>query len=203
MTDSIKDEESRLFQAQMKLLNTSTEHQNTHEITGVPIFTTSVRNHAPESFTQYAFLCGDLNIMAQNQAPVADTPETSVVDLITLDQDSPTGPNGTRPFKDPRLFFNIAAPSSAFICGSQGSGKSHTLSCLLENCLVKSDVSKLDRPLAGLVFHYDAFTSDLKGIPCEAAYLSSDPNITVRVLCSPANIATIMVSGSSHFVDVG
>lgn len=32
---------------------------------------------------------------------------------------------------DPRLFSNTTAPSSAFICGSQGSGKSHTLSCLL------------------------------------------------------------------------
>jgi hypothetical protein len=95
---------------------------------------------------------------------------------------------------DPRLFFNISAPSSAFICGSQGSGKSHTLSCLLENCLMKSYVSKLDNPLAGLVFHYDSFTSDIKGTPCEAAHISSNSNVKVRVLVSPTNLQTMKVS---------
>ncbi|CAN9170184.1 unnamed protein product [Alternaria alternata] len=42
---------------------------------------------------------------------------------------------------DRRLFFNVTTPSSIFICGSQGSGKSHTLSCLLENCLAISDAT--------------------------------------------------------------
>ncbi len=32
---------------------------------------------------------------------------------------------------DPRLFLNTNIPFSAFICGLQGSGKSHTLSCIL------------------------------------------------------------------------
>jgi hypothetical protein len=101
---------------------------------------------------------------------------------------------------DPRIFFNIAAPSSTFICGSQGSGKSHTLSCLLENCLIPSDVGKLPRPLTGLVFHYDAFISNNGGSPCEAAFLSSNPKIKVRVLCSPTNFRTIQVSLPSHAV---
>lgn len=35
--------------------------------------------------------------------------------------------------RDERLFLNINAPWSAFICGSQGSGKSHTLSCIIES----------------------------------------------------------------------
>ncbi|KAM0126316.1 hypothetical protein ACHAO1_010128 [Botrytis cinerea] len=93
--------------------------------------------------------------------------------------------------QDPRIFFNIASPSSTFICGSQGSGKSHTLACLLENCLFNSKASKLVNPLTGLVFHYDTFISDTGGSPCEAAFLSSNPEIIVRVLCSPANIHTI------------
>jgi len=33
------------------------------------------------------------------------------------------------------IFLNTNAPWSAFICGSQGSGKSYTLSCMLENLL--------------------------------------------------------------------
>ncbi|TGO33330.1 hypothetical protein BHYA_0252g00110 [Botrytis hyacinthi] len=93
--------------------------------------------------------------------------------------------------KDPRLFYNIAAPFSTFICGSQGSGKSHTLSCLLENCLANSSASKVKKPLSALLFHYDAFIGDVKGTPCEAAYLASNPDIKVRVLCPPTNFRTI------------
>ena len=42
---------------------------------------------------------------------------------------------------DNRMFMNIAEPSSTFICGSQGSGKSHTMSCMLENYLLRSEAS--------------------------------------------------------------
>jgi Cdc6-like AAA superfamily ATPase len=97
---------------------------------------------------------------------------------------------------DPRLFYNIAAPSSVFICGSQGTGKSHTLACLLENCLVPSEVNVLPRPLTGVVFHYDTFNSDTGGLPCEAAHLSTSSSVKVRVLCSPTNIRQIRVSTS-------
>lgn len=95
--------------------------------------------------------------------------------------------------EDPRLLFNVSSPSSTFICGSQGSGKSHTLSCMLENCLIPSKAGWLPNPLTGVVFHYDAFISDTVGSPCEAAFLSSHPGVEVRVLCSPTNIHTIRV----------
>jgi len=35
---------------------------------------------------------------------------------------------------DPRIFLNTNIPFSAFICGVQGSGKSHTTSCLIGRC---------------------------------------------------------------------
>ncbi|KAF5648000.1 P-loop containing protein [Fusarium sp. NRRL 52700] len=92
---------------------------------------------------------------------------------------------------DPRVFYNVAAPSSTFICGSQGSGKSHTLATLLENCLVQSEANLLPRPLTGLVFHYDTFISDAGGLPCEAAHLSSHPGIKVRVFCPPTNVTNL------------
>lgn len=95
---------------------------------------------------------------------------------------------------DQRLFFNVTAPSSIFICGSQGSGKSHTLSCLLENCLTSSDAAELPKPLSVILLHYDTFISDDGGSPCEAAFLSSLPGIRVRVVCAPTNISTIRVS---------
>lgn len=101
---------------------------------------------------------------------------------------------------DLRLFFNSTTPSSTFICGSQGSGKSHTLSCMLENCLLESPAAVTPKPLTGLVFHYDTFLSDEGGCPCEAAYLSSSKNIKVRVLCAPTNIYSIRVS-DNEFVE--
>lgn len=93
-----------------------------------------------------------------------------------------------------RVFQNVTAPASTFICGSQGAGKSNTLACLLENCLLRSKLGSLPRPLTGIVFHYDGFNSDLIGLPCEAAFLASDRQVSVRVLCAPTNIQTIKVS---------
>ncbi|KAJ5982484.1 hypothetical protein N7451_012584 [Penicillium sp. IBT 35674x] len=96
--------------------------------------------------------------------------------------------------KDPRLFFNVSFPSSTFICGSQGSGKSHTLSCILEGSLIRSKAGRLSKPLTAVVFYYDTFISDSNGSPCEAAFLASNPDIKVRVLCAPTNLRTIQVT---------
>jgi hypothetical protein len=90
--------------------------------------------------------------------------------------------------RDNLIYANMNAPWSAFICGSQGGGKSHTLSCLLENSLLASSIAGvLPNPLTGLVFHYDKFTSNSSSQLCEAAYLCSS-GIPVRILVSPANI---------------
>jgi hypothetical protein len=89
--------------------------------------------------------------------------------------------------EDNLIYANMNPPWSAFICGSQGGGKSHTLSCLLENALLSSlPTGTLPNPLAGLVFHYDKFTSTTKTQLCEAAYLCSS-GVSVRVLVSPSN----------------
>ncbi|KAI1839619.1 hypothetical protein JX266_014171 [Neoarthrinium moseri] len=86
------------------------------------------------------------------------------------------------------LLANTNVPWSAIICGSQGSGKSYTLSCLLELYLLQnSDIGKLSHPLAGLVMHYDSFSSQSTSQICESAYLCS-AGIPVTVLVSPSNI---------------
>lgn len=88
--------------------------------------------------------------------------------------------------EDPRIFLNVSAPWSAFICGSQGSGKSHSLACMLENCLVShKDLGSLPHPLTAMVFHYDPLAS-VAGQVCEAVYLCS-PSVEVRVLVSPTS----------------
>ncbi|KAJ7124629.1 hypothetical protein C8R43DRAFT_1240942 [Mycena crocata] len=91
-----------------------------------------------------------------------------------------------------RVYVNTNAPSSAVICGVQGSGKSHTVSCILESALIAdSRIGQLPEPLSALVFHFD--TQDT-GRPCEAAFLSSPTMLThaalpqVTVLCSASNI---------------
>ena len=72
---------------------------------------------------------------------------------------------------DPRIYVNLDAPSSGLICGVQvgvskrsrgfgtnsikGSGKSHTLSCILEASLVKDEkIGALPAPLSSLVWVY-------------------------------------------------
>lgn len=166
--------DDNVFETHMDLLGGPYAKDNHSELAGTPIFSESVREHVitistdrnsdSKPFTQYGLLAG-----------------------IVEDSDN------VKPPSDPRLFYNVAAPCSVFICGSQGSGKSHTLSCLLENCLIPSKANVLPNPLTGVVFHYDTFFSDKSGSPCEAAYLSSHKGLKVRVLCSPTNIRQIEV----------
>ncbi|RMY54380.1 hypothetical protein D0865_04752 [Hortaea werneckii] len=69
------------------------------------------------------------------------------------------------------ILYNVNAPNSTFLCGSHGSGKSYTLSCLLENCLMKdARYGLLKTPVAGVVFNYD---SDLSNVTAETASLCS------------------------------
>ncbi|CAG9986899.1 unnamed protein product [Clonostachys byssicola] len=90
--------------------------------------------------------------------------------------------------EDQLIMANMNVPWSAFICGSQGAGKSHTLSCLLEACLIHNNpTGTLSHPMAGLVFHFDKFTSGSATQICEAAYLCS-AGIPVKVLVAPSNI---------------
>lgn len=146
----------------LKLLHVKDGLDELNEIQTAPIFTAAVKHHA------------------ESLDPSAGEEVFPQYGLLGGDTVS----------KDPRIFYNVAAPSSVFICGSQGSGKSHTLSCLLENCMIPSRANVLPRPLTGIVFHYDTFISDSHCSPCEVAYLATYGNMSVRVLCPPTNIAT-------------
>ncbi|TKA64797.1 hypothetical protein B0A55_10110 [Friedmanniomyces simplex] len=79
------------------------------------------------------------------------------------------------------ILMNTNAPNSTFICGSQGSGKSYTLSCMLENCLRQDHgLGTLVKPLTGVIFHYDRNGA---GAVAEAASLCT-MGVKVRVLVS-------------------
>lgn len=166
------------FERHMALLRTVDTTEATTEIGNTPLFTADVRKHVHKHlgnkhFTQHGLLAG-LPPNCRSSDSTSDTCAAS---------------------PDPRLFYNVTTPASVFICGSQGSGKSHTLSCLLENCLIPSAANVLPRPLTGIVFHYDTFNSEIGGSPAEAAYLSSSPDVQVRVLCAPTNRVKVEVRG--------
>jgi hypothetical protein len=172
-TDDIPEEFLAQFQEHLALLTNRPEEAHLNAMNSAPLFTGSVwrqvealrQGHEASASIQYGLLGGNVEMLCK----------------------------GMKGKADPRVFHNVTTPMSTFICGSQGSGKSHTLSCLLENCMVSSPAAVLPRPLTGVVFHYDTFTSDTGGSPCEAAYLSSNSNVRVRVLCAPTNVQTIKV----------
>ncbi|PTB43534.1 hypothetical protein M441DRAFT_135575 [Trichoderma asperellum CBS 433.97] len=155
----------------MKLFDLDDGDEDIEELAASPLFTQPVLQYGASleesPFTQYGLLGRVI--------------ENNSMDGLSDDDAA----------KDRMLFFNATAPSSVFICGSQGSGKSHTLSCLLENCLMQSEANVLPRPLTGIVFHYDPWVSDSRGSPCEAAYLASAEDVSVRVLCPPTNVRQI------------
>ncbi|KAL4971735.1 hypothetical protein BDW66DRAFT_155357 [Aspergillus desertorum] len=145
---------------------------------------------SPSSSLQYGLLAGSRQEVHSIKKQLASATTAAGTSTSLL---SPTY-SSINLDTDPRLLFNVSTPSSTFICGSQGSGKSHTLSCLLESCLIPSKLGRLTKPLTGVVFHYDTFISDTGGTPCEAAYLASNKSLNVRVLCAPTNVATIRAS---------
>ncbi|KAJ5548447.1 hypothetical protein N7513_005681 [Penicillium frequentans] len=162
------------FEYHLSLLKHNDETEQVDDASVSPVFTGPVLDLPGEGPSQYGLLGGVKGI--------------ATIGLPSLDDEILE--------KDPRLFFNVASPSSTFICGSQGSGKSHTLSCLLEGCLISSKAGRLLNPLSAIVFHYETFISDHNGSPCEAAFLSSNPRIELRVLCAPTNLHTIKESYS-------
>ncbi|CAO2647186.1 Nn.00g081080.m01.CDS01 [Neocucurbitaria sp. VM-36] len=114
------------------------------------------------------------------------------------------GPNNATPqyallgsHEKEKLFLNTNAPFSAFICGVQGSGKSHSTSCILEGALIRSPLlGQLKSPLSALVFSYGQFGGDGTGYSIsEAAFLATPhpeipghPHVKkVNVLVSPSN----------------
>lgn len=160
------------------LIKRGAQAKDIQKVNGIPVFTQKVLDYSPQAFTQYGLLAGD----------------SEILDLCSEEE-------LLMPENDPRLYVNVAAPSGTFICGSQGSGKSHTLSCLLENFLLKFEGSELENPLAAMVFHYDTFSSDEGGTPCETAYIGLESDVRVKVYCAPTSLATIEVRKLKNVID--
>ncbi|TFK43390.1 hypothetical protein BDQ12DRAFT_642878 [Crucibulum laeve] len=97
---------------------------------------------------------------------------------------------------DERLYINTNAPFSAIVCGVQGSGKSHTVSTILENMLIPnfSPIGTLTKALCGLVLHFGE--GGPGSHPSEAAWLSNSISShvkapPVRVFVSHSSLSTM------------
>jgi hypothetical protein len=116
----------------------------------------------------------------QSNVSASSVPVLSQFGLLGFHTGEHTGIDGKE-----TIMLKIHAPNSAFICGSQGSGKSYTLSCMLENCLLPDkDLGIMHQSVAGVVFHYDIDSTS--STVAEAVSLCSR-GIQVRVLVSPSN----------------
>ncbi|KAI0771995.1 hypothetical protein BD413DRAFT_50205 [Trametes elegans] len=98
--------------------------------------------------------------------------------------------------QDPRLYINTNAPFAAVVCGVQGSGKSHSVSVLLENMLISEydAIGTFNKSLSGLVLHFGEGGSGSR--PCEAAWLGLSKVAGVRpppvvVFVSPSSLRTM------------
>lgn len=78
----------------------------------------------------------------------------------------------------------------------KGSGKSHTVSVMLENMFIShcASIGSLKKPLAGLVLHFGG--SGSSSLPCEAAWLATTTRLdvippVVRVFVSRSSLNTM------------
>ncbi|OCB84540.1 hypothetical protein A7U60_g8526 [Sanghuangporus baumii] len=91
---------------------------------------------------------------------------------------------------------SVNAPLSVLVCGVQGSGKSHTVACMLESMFIEADdrIGTLSKSLSGLVLHMSdgGSTSNPNetawvGLPKDLA--SKAPRVVVYV--SPSSLRTM------------
>ncbi|KAK7954203.1 hypothetical protein PG988_014897 [Apiospora saccharicola] len=140
-------------------------------LTNAPVFTTGVANHVSDTLSLDP---GAMSILIPQFA------------LIGNAQNMPESTPTT--LENRLVMTNLNIPWSAFICGSQGAGKSHTLSCLLENSVMtQNGAGQLPYPMSAFVMHYDNNSGYNNTQLCEAAYLCSR-DVPVNVLVSPSHI---------------
>lgn len=124
--------------------------------------------------------------------------------LGTLDHAPPSfDAEGNAILRAPAVWLNTNEPFCLAAIGVQGGGKSHTMGCILESCLVpfpNGGVVCLRSPMSGLVLHFD--NSDASS--CEAAGLMTPAPELVRHLgaggapCLPRDKMVILVSPSNY-----
>ncbi|KAG1832977.1 hypothetical protein EV424DRAFT_1622478 [Suillus variegatus] len=152
-----------------------------HELRTAPIITRDAYIAAGyrEGATQYGVLGSILSIHNKNNVPY-----------------KPVNPQLYCEHAFSHFLHPQNAPFSAVVCGVQGSGKSHTVSLLLESMFVPNmrSTGTLQKPLSGLVLHFGEGGPSSR--PSEAAWISSShiPGVqtpSVKVYVSRSSLKTM------------
>jgi len=99
--------------------------------------------------------------------------------------------------KPVQLFLNVTDPFCAITVGVQGSGKSHTSACILENCLLPlQPILCVKKPMAILVCHYDQ--SDVNC--CEATGLGQPSAKMAALLAAHGSLRAPSLSNNQLLV---
>ena len=112
---------------------------------------------------------------------VGKHPETGAIMAVTMEN-----------IDNSSVYLNVHSPFCAVITGVQGSGKSHTMAVILENCLLPCNLppgaplTKLQQPLSALVLHYDRVDTNI----CEATGLAH-PNVLMEEWIARAGGAAV------------
>lgn len=110
--------------------------------------------------------------------------------------------SGTEMIVQKDLFLNVSEPFCLVCIGVQGAGKSHTMLCALENCMIscpypeERPLTKLHQKMCGLVLHYDQSPANC----CEAIGLQSISSELPRLLLKdvrPVNLV-VLVSPTNY-----
>lgn len=97
------------------------------------------------------------------------------------------------------VYLNTHIPFCLAAIGVQGAGKSHTLGCILESCLLSdstlqdSNVIRLHKPMTAMVLHYDQSTTSV----CEAAGLLSPKNSSHN--CNVAKSKAVILVSPTYY----
>ncbi|PIL36893.1 hypothetical protein GSI_00583 [Ganoderma sinense ZZ0214-1] len=150
-------------EVEMHLLNFDTTLDNAadqHELATAPLLTRAAY---------------EMSGLAQKNSQYGVLGSVTAIWQVYLIRNLDKGHNYTP--QDPRLYINTNAPFSAIVCGVQGSGKSHTVSVLLENMLVSGcdAIGVSHKTLSGLVLHFGEGGST--SLPCEAAFIGHGSNM--------------------------
>lgn len=102
------------------------------------------------------------------------------------------------------VYLNTHEPFCIAAVGVQGSGKSHSLGVILENCLIPlprpvgREIIRLQRPMTALVLHYDQNVTSIceaTGLICPSSSLSG---LTSEPIAVPQSKMIVLVSPSYY-----
>ena len=161
-----------------------------HEMLSAPLFTSSVLDYINSQLNS-GKKNFELCLQLEEESKIEVSPFVSFGGLGRLvSQLTPASPI---PIKN-IVYMNTNTPSTTMICGVQGAGKSHSVSVIIENSLIRSpELGRLPHPLSVVVFHLGAVQGGMH-LPCESAFLrrsnslNRNYKIPVIVLVSTSNL---------------